>query len=68
MLIFDSLVFANASRTPHGVRGLKYVGRIGVEAGLVGRTPHGVRGLKYRRPAPDLDNLGRTPHGVRGLK
>ena len=34
------------SRTPHGVRGLKY--KINAEKKVVsGRTPHGVRGLKY---------------------
>ena len=35
------------SRTPHGVRGLKFK-RLHVRAHGVGRTPHGVRGLKYR--------------------
>ena len=39
------------SRTPHGVRGLKFVvGNAGT--GGMGRTPHGVRGLKSpARPA-----------------
>ncbi len=33
-------------RTPHGVRGLKYVHRLSADAHLGCRTPHGVRGLK----------------------
>ena len=32
-------------RTPHGVRGLKYLLRL-LRLPLLGRTPHGVRGLK----------------------
>ena len=35
-----------ASRTPHGVRGLKYVSIIH-RSQIRCRTPHGVRGLKY---------------------
>ena len=34
-------------RTPHGVRGLKYVRKRPSLAHLPGRTPHGVRGLKF---------------------
>ena len=36
------------SRTPHGVRGLKYDSGID-EQHLESRTPHGVRGLKSER-------------------
>ena len=36
------------SRTPHGVRGLKYRYNRRADA-YGGRTPHGVRGLKYQR-------------------
>ena len=38
------------SRTPHGVRGLKY-GKSPISLKLISRTPHGVRGLKYY-PSP----------------
>ena len=34
-------------RTPHGVRGLKYVQRAVGDGQSGRRTPHGVRGLKY---------------------
>ena len=34
------------SRTPHGVRGLKYLS-VDYYPIYDGRTPHGVRGLKY---------------------
>ena len=37
------------SRTPHGVRGLKFCLLLGVVIVPQGRTPHGVRGLKYAR-------------------
>ena len=55
-------------RTPHGVRGLKWLFELPNERNSR-RTPHGVRGLKsvldyklyFQRPC-------RTPHGVRGLK
>ena len=40
--------FGLASRTPHGVRGLKYGGHDAARIGASGRTPHGVRGLKCR--------------------
>ena len=39
--------FARERRTPHGVRGLKFLGdKPGVAS--PGRTPHGVRGLKSK--------------------
>ena len=38
---------AKRSRTPHGVRGLKYLTRGDADRMYVRRTPHGVRGLKY---------------------
>ena len=41
---------ANSSRTPQGVRGLKFR-RVGQPAEDCCRTPQGVRGLKY--PGPD---------------
>ena len=34
-------------RTPHGVRGLKFVARVVFGGAADGRTPHGVRGLKW---------------------
>ena len=37
------------SRTPRGVRGLKFVGQAGILADR-GRTPRGVRGLKLVDP------------------
>ena len=39
----DRIVY---SRTPHGVRGLKF-GVTGTYSGAASRTPHGVRGLKF---------------------
>ena len=36
---------AKTGRTPHGVRGLKYLDAIPSDE-TTGRTPHGVRGLK----------------------
>ena len=57
-----------ASRTPHGVRGLKLT-KIVAFYGLNGRTPHGVRGLKFVHSKADYPVWrSRTPHGVRGLK
>ncbi len=56
------------SRTPHGVRGLKYQKHGCVTIKRVSRTPHGVRGLKYNTGTPWHKSDGRTPHGVRGLK
>ena len=55
------------SRTPHGVRGLKFHALI---SGYDGdsRTPHGVRGLKCGRNDEQAETVCRTPHGVRGLK
>ena len=52
-----------SSRTPHGVRGLKYDP---ASAGRVhsGRTPHGVRGLKY--VAPGIQDDQQASHPARG--
>ena len=36
------------SRTPHGVRGLKFDDDLDELSERMGRTPHGVRGLKYQ--------------------
>ena len=56
------------SRTPRGVRGLKWNYYDYVDT-LRGRTPRGVRGLKYVHHDPVLTgSAGRTPRGVRGLK
>ena len=38
------------SRTPHGVRGLKFKDEGTLWLNLGGRTPHGVRGLKCKTP------------------
>ena len=55
------------SRTPHGVRGLKYqrVLRLFLTAGS-----HPSRGawIEIPSPPPWSSRSGRTPHGVRGLK
>ena len=58
------------SRTPHGVRGLKFKQHgLYVVYLYLGRTPHGVRGLKSFLPAiVRFVPHSRTPHGVRGLK
>ena len=44
----DAAALATLSRTPQGVRGLKYLYADAVNR-FCGRTPQGVRGLKYRR-------------------
>ena len=55
-------------RTPHGVRGLKFV-LTERKTRQESRTPHGVRGLKCQCVgSKHLHLLSRTPHGVRGLK
>ena len=57
------------SRTPHGVRGLKYEIKHTILESIRRRTPHGVRGLKFLfRGTQDPYQQSRTPHGVRGLK
>ena len=63
--IFPSFV---VSRTPHGVRGLKFRVDVRHLVQVEGRTPHGVRGLKCQRQPHSGIGSGRTPHGVRGLK
>ena len=55
-------------RTPHGVRGLKYLCDLVEDFASIRRTPHGVRGLKYAGFPVECFDDGRTPHGVRGLK
>ena len=57
-----------ASRSPHGERGLKYVGKLHGRL-VAGRSPHGERGLKYAR-GYHAGSIGerRSPHGERGLK
>ena len=55
------------SRTPHGVRGLKFFG-VCEMVDSYGRTPHGVRGLKWHVTNLRATASSRTPHGVRGLK
>ena len=42
---------SDISRTPHGVRGLKFAQALR-RGGHHGRTPHGVRGLKYALHEP----------------
>ena len=47
-------------RTPHGVRGLKCVGR--QPGGQdIGRTPHGVRGLKFQYAVEAVRLYGSHP-------
>ena len=55
------------SRTPQGVRGLKWEHYDSVTR-CTGRTPQGVRGLKSVLRRTGGKNGGRTPQGVRGLK
>ena len=56
------------SRTPQGVRGLKY-SLLVVWVMIESRTPQGVRGLKFQtQRGIGLEGLRRTPQGVRGLK
>ena len=57
-----------ASRTPHGVRGLKFSSSPPAVSAPPRRTPHGVRGLKSLHAAFAGLIHRRTPHGVRGLK
>ena len=45
MLTIKHVCTCSASRTPHGVRGLKFFG-VCEMVDSYGRTPHGVRGLK----------------------
>ena len=44
------------SRSPHGERGLKYVGNVKV-VGTKGRSPHGERGLKLQECYYTMTNL-----------
>ena len=55
------------SRTPQGVRGLKFLMVRPFEI-VTRRTPQGVRGLKYIAELVVREEAGRTPQGVRGLK
>ena len=50
----------SCGRTPHGVRGLKYMLSARVPA-VSGRTPHGVRGLKYADPGDGRCQGGSHP-------
>ena len=52
------------SRTPSGVRGLKYVVAPGDPEGDAGRTPSGVRGLKLSEH--DITPIVSGSHPVRG--
>ena len=56
-----------SSRTPRGVRGLKFLLRLLGES-FASRTPRGVRGLKSSGVRLDRAINRRTPRGVRGLK
>ena len=55
------------SRTPQGVRGLKFIHPSRYALGFR-RTPQGVRGLKLMDDLQITISLSRTPQGVRGLK
>ena len=56
-------------RTPHGVRGSKWIIRRYIALNSESRTPHGVRGSKWNKLWDEwLNSLSRTPHGVRGSK
>ena len=50
-----------ASRTPHGVRGLKYLRVVFRADRHARRTPHGVRGLKCQQPARADQTPGSHP-------
>ena len=54
-------------RTPHGVRGFKYLSG-GESFDHLCRTPHGVRGFKFEKSTYEPKLNSRTPHGVRGFK
>ena len=57
------------SRSPHGLRGLKYHFGCSLVNGPRGRSPHGLRGLKWRYSAAHQRFCCcRSPHGLRGLK
>ena len=56
------------SRTPQGVRGLKFARSNNTLRFAPRRTPQGVRGLKYLLMELVIFVKGRTPQGVRGLK
>ena len=55
-------------RSPHGERGLKWVGALIRDVGC-GRSPHGERGLKFDHDGGrNRLSVSRSPHGERGLK
>ena len=56
------------SRTPQGVRGLKFDGAAKIVSPAGSRTPQGVRGLKSISFLAVRPLYCRTPQGVRGLK
>ena len=60
-------IMGTASRTPQGVRGLKFF-MCCIVGVTLRRTPQGVRGLKFETLCGSLVTGGRTPQGVRGLK
>ena len=64
MLITAVFIKNIQSRTPSGVRGLKFLPSRHSTSSAVGRTPSGVRGLKC--DLENLQNLERKSHPVRG--